>query len=93
MKSFLSYASQVSGASTLHFYREEYRDILLFLNSLRSHQRVVITDDCDILKFLLCGVVQLVGMAQKFAFGGLELQMAMTLLAHHMAGNISFHGS
>ena len=89
MKSFLSYASQVSGASTLHFYR----DILLFLNSLRSHQRVVITDDCDILKFLICGVVQLVGMAQKFTFGGLELRMAMTLLAHHMAGNISFHGS
>ena len=62
-------------------------------SSLLEFPWVVITDDYDILKFLECGVVQLVGMAQKFTFGGLELWMAVTLLAHHMAGNISFYGS
>ena len=35
---FLSYVSQLSGASILHFYS----NILLFLNSLRSHWRAVV---------------------------------------------------
>ena len=69
LKSFLAYASQLSGANILHFYR----NVLLFLNSLRS-QRAVITYDYEILKFLVQGVVLLVGMTHKFTVRGQNLR-------------------
>ena len=51
-----------------------YRNVLLLLNFLRSHWRAIITDNYDILKFLMQGVVLLVGMTHKFTSRGQNLR-------------------
>lgn len=76
LKSFLSHASQLSGVSSLRFH---------MLSFLSAHRREV--GATSRLPYCRHCSSQVPSEFQKFAFGGLELLMAVTALFTDMAGN------
>ena len=80
LKCLVSYASQLSGASILHFSHPE------FLNA--HHREWLQPNGCQIVQALFSFLSAL--RAQEFTFGGPESLKTMASLFTDMAGNIPF---